>query len=179
MRPNTTRSTPSLSRCSCRPSFTSRATSSMIRNARASYTWGCWPGAPPLHRSRRPGRSARLPTRHTPDATGRPERAATGRVRAVSDVAGRLPSMTYLTVKEIATRLAVNNTKVLRWINDGELRAIDVSSKPGTGRPRWRVSPEWLKAFEDGRSNRPPTPKPHKRRAGRSYITRKPIKEYV
>lgn len=83
--------------------------------------------------------------------------------------------MTYLTPPMIAKRLAVNIAKVLRWIATGELRAIDVSHHPDTGNPRWRISPDWLAAFEEERSNNraaPSTQTPRQvRRAGRRYFS--------
>lgn len=58
---------------------------------------------------------------------------------------------TKLSPPEVATRFGVNSDKVLAWIRSGELRAIDVSSQPGIGRPRYRVDLCDLAAFESGR----------------------------
>lgn len=53
------------------------------------------------------------------------------------------------TVKEYAERMKVNQTKVLGWINSGELKATNVSN--GSDRPLWRIDPENAKAFEEAR----------------------------
>lgn len=63
----------------------------------------------------------------------------------------------YLTPPAIARRYAVKPAKVLAWIERGELEAINLADRPG-GRPRWRISPEALEAFERRRSSRPATP---------------------
>ena len=51
---------------------------------------------------------------------------------------------TWLTPPEIAKELRCRTSKPLRWIEDGELPAVNVSS--GT-RPRYRVRREDLDAF--------------------------------
>jgi excisionase family DNA binding protein len=68
-----------------------------------------------------------------------------------------------LTPSEVAARWGVDNDKVLRLIHSGQLKAINTAKNPG-GRPRWRISPEWVELFERGRMNRPPQPKPRRRR---------------
>lgn len=60
----------------------------------------------------------------------------------------------YHTPPAIAKRYGVDPHKVAHWIRVGELSAIDVSTTPG-GRPRYRVSPEALAAFEAKRSAGP------------------------
>ena len=56
----------------------------------------------------------------------------------------------YLTPPEIAKRYGCKPEKVIGWIKRGELRAIN----SGDGiRPRWKVRPEDLEAFEAARSN--------------------------
>jgi transposase len=75
---------------------------------------------------------------------------------------------------EIAERYAVKPSKVLGWIRAGELEAIDVSTRPGVGRPRFRITAAALVAFEERRRVRPPAPRSPRRRKGRtpkSYIT--------
>ena len=84
----------------------------------------------------------------------------------------------YLTTSRIAEKLGVNPSKVLGFINSGELRAIDVSHNKGVGRPRWRITPEALSEFELSRSSQPavkPAPattsiSTPRRRAGRQYV---------
>jgi len=67
-----------------------------------------------------------------------------------------------LTPPQVARRLAVKPGKVLGWIKSGELKAINVAQRP-SGRPRWRIDPADLAAFEARRSAGP-TPKPVRRR---------------
>jgi len=59
------------------------------------------------------------------------------------------------TPPEIARRLRVSPEKVLGWIRSGELRAINVAARP-TGRPRFRIEPADLSAFEERRSGHAP-----------------------
>jgi len=65
--------------------------------------------------------------------------------------------MTY-SVKQICERYSVGEHTVLGWIRRGELRAIDVSRTPG-GKPRWRITPEALEAFELSRTAEPTPPR--------------------
>ena len=65
-----------------------------------------------------------------------------------------MPSTSYLTPPAIAKRYGVKPAKVLAWIRNGELVAINMAERSG-GRPRWHVSPEALEAFELRRSSRP------------------------
>jgi len=60
----------------------------------------------------------------------------------------------YLTPPAVAERFAVDAHKVLDWIKRGELRAIDVATTTA-GRPRYRISPADLAAFEASRSATP------------------------
>ena len=69
------------------------------------------------------------------------------------------------TPPEVAKRLRVSADKVRAWIAAGQLRAIDVSARPGIGKPRWRIHPTDLIAFENSRTARPPAkPKPRRRK---------------
>jgi excisionase family DNA binding protein len=56
--------------------------------------------------------------------------------------------------REYAQRLGVAENKVLTWIRSGELKALNVATK-ATGRPRWRLSEEAIREFEEGRTARP------------------------
>ncbi len=56
---------------------------------------------------------------------------------------------------QVAKRFGVDHIKVLRWINSGELHAINVATRP-TGQVRWRISAEALADFERRRANVPP-----------------------
>ncbi|MHB8951802.1 MAG: helix-turn-helix domain-containing protein [Pirellulaceae bacterium] len=69
----------------------------------------------------------------------------------------------YSTPPKIAALYTVKPAKVLKWIETGELVAINLAESPN-GRPRWRVSPEALADFERRRSSRPPIPRAKKRR---------------
>ena len=61
-------------------------------------------------------------------------------------------SSDYLTVRDIAEQLTVNEEKVRSWILTSELRAIDVRSK-GSIRPRWRIPLVAFQDFLEGRTN--------------------------
>lgn len=69
-----------------------------------------------------------------------------------------------LTPPEVGKRLGVNAEKVLGWIRSGELRAVDVSIRHGSGRPRWRISEADLEDFLRARSAAP-IPKKSRRRS--------------
>ena len=68
-----------------------------------------------------------------------------------------------LTPPEVAERYRVSADKVRDWIVSGQLRAIDISTKPGIGRPRWRIHATDLIAFENSRTVNPSV-KPTRRR---------------
>lgn len=74
-----------------------------------------------------------------------------------------------LTPPQVAKRLGVCPESVISWIRSGQLTAIDVSSRPGVGRPRFRISEADLQAFLASRAVAPPG---QRRRRAR-------IKEYV
>ncbi len=67
------------------------------------------------------------------------------------------------TVAQIAERFQVDQHKVLTWIRNGQLRAINVATSPTSLRPRWRVTADALIAFEAARSTSP-APKIARRR---------------
>ena len=80
--------------------------------------------------------------------------------------------MTAQTPKQVSPRFVVKVDVVLAWIAAGELIATNVA-RPGSQRPRCRITEEAIEDFERRRSSRPQQkPKPAARR-------RKPIKEYV
>ena len=62
-----------------------------------------------------------------------------------------------------ARRYGVAHEKILAWIKSGELRAINVATRP-TGRPRYLIDEADLLAFEAKRSN---SPTPAKKRRSR------------
>ncbi len=57
----------------------------------------------------------------------------------------------HITPAEYARSLGVNPSKVIGWIKAGDLRAINVAATTGT-RPKFRIKPEDLAAFEDRRA---------------------------
>jgi excisionase family DNA binding protein len=52
-----------------------------------------------------------------------------------------------LTPPQLAKLWGISADKVLAWIQAGELRAIDVSTRRG-GRPRWLIDVDDVAAFE-------------------------------
>jgi len=66
-----------------------------------------------------------------------------------------------LTVAEVAAKLRVSKDKIRRWIDAGELAAVNTSTNL-CGRPRWVISPNSLAAFEQRRRGGP-APKPQRR----------------
>ena len=62
-----------------------------------------------------------------------------------------------LTPPEVARLFRVDVHKVLTWIRNGELRAVNVAARLG-GRPRYRIDREDLAAFERRRQVQPPPP---------------------
>jgi excisionase family DNA binding protein len=68
-----------------------------------------------------------------------------------------------LTVKDLCDRFGVGEHTVLGWIRSGELKAINVGRRSGMKKPRWRITPESLEAFELLRTPTPP-PSPTRRR---------------
>lgn len=62
---------------------------------------------------------------------------------------------TWVSPPELAKQLGVSAETVLHWIRNGELRAANLA-KRNNGRPRWRISPEWLNEFLARRVSSPP-----------------------
>lgn len=77
-----------------------------------------------------------------------------------------MPSVTQqtLTPPELARRWRVKPERVIGWIRSGELRAFDVSSKPGVGKPRFRISLDAILEFENRRSAAQDRPVTRRRR---------------
>ena len=69
-----------------------------------------------------------------------------------------------LTPPQVAEQYGVSPDKIRGWIVSGQLRAIDVSTRPGVGRPRWRIHPTDLIVFENSRAARPPAKTARRRR---------------
>lgn len=53
----------------------------------------------------------------------------------------------WMTPPQVGRQLRVKPERIVGWIRSGELAAVDVSSRPGVGRPRYRISPEALDEF--------------------------------
>lgn len=72
-------------------------------------------------------------------------------------------------VKDLCERFAIGEHTVLGWIKRGELRAIDVSRNRGR-RPKWRITPEALAAFEQLRTPTPSLPRTRRRNESANVI---------
>jgi excisionase family DNA binding protein len=72
--------------------------------------------------------------------------------------------MTNHSVQDVCDRYGVSEHTVLTWIWAGELRAFNVGRHFGSKKPRWRITEEALKAFEQIRTPTPPTPRAPGRR---------------
>lgn len=66
---------------------------------------------------------------------------------------------TKLTPPEIAAAYGCKTDKVLAWIRSGELRAVNIAQAANGERPRYRIDPADLEAFESRRATAP-QPKP-------------------
>lgn len=69
----------------------------------------------------------------------------------------------WLTPPAIAEQLGVDVHEVLRWVRSGALSAVDLR-RPGSSRPRYRVSPHALNDYLAGRRVQPPTPRARRHR---------------
>lgn len=74
------------------------------------------------------------------------------------------------TPPQLARRYGVHPLKVLGWIRNGELRAINVAANR-SGRPRWRITPAAIEDFEAGRAAVPLPPPRRQPRRQRLEIT--------
>lgn len=74
-------------------------------------------------------------------------------------------STTWTNPPQYARELGVSVCKVLRWIDTGELKAVNMAVDR-KGRPRWKIRREDIADFERKRANTPATDeKPKRRRA--------------
>jgi hypothetical protein len=81
-----------------------------------------------------------------------------------------------LSPQDVAQRLAIKPEKVIAWIRSGDLRALNTAATTGPGRrPRYKISPADLAAFETARQTSPPAA-PHRSEppAGRRRANRRP-----
>lgn len=72
-----------------------------------------------------------------------------------------VPTTAWKNPPEIAQELGIDVGKVLRWIRDGQLKAVNVAASL-KGRPRWRISTAELDAFL--RAREAPAPAARRRR---------------
>lgn len=85
-------------------------------------------------------------------------------VHAAEDARGEPSSVRAWTVTQVAERYGCKPHLVLKLIAAGELVAIDLRL-PGARRPRWKILPEALAAFEQRRAAKPQEPvQPRRRR---------------
>lgn len=77
-----------------------------------------------------------------------------------------------ITPPQLACQYGVSREKIIAWIESGELRAINLSTRP-SDQPRWAIDLDDLAEFERRRQAVPPTPKPQrqKRRTGQKYFS--------
>ena len=74
----------------------------------------------------------------------------------------------YMTPPEVADRYGVDPAKVIGWIRKGALRAVNVGD--GARRPRYRIAPADLAAFEASRTVTPPVPRVRRRRVDPNIV---------
>lgn len=58
------------------------------------------------------------------------------------------------TPPQLALDLGVGPDKVAHWIGSGELRAVNIATRPD-GKPRWLIFQDDVEAFLRGRAARP------------------------
>jgi hypothetical protein len=73
-----------------------------------------------------------------------------------------IPTVPSRTPREFGRDYRIGIQKVLRFIANGELRAVNVAPS-GSVKPQWIITPEAASEFERRRSS-VPTPKPAKQR---------------
>lgn len=78
-----------------------------------------------------------------------------------------MPSAFYSTA-EFAELFGMTTDRVVDLIRIGELRAVNISTRPG-GRPTWRISQQERERFELARQS-VPTAKPSRRQKRPSYL---------
>ena len=82
------------------------------------------------------------------------------------------PEVSYLTPPELAKVWRVSPEKVIAMIRRGELAAVNLASN-GTTRPRFRISPEAIAAFEHGHQAMPrPALPPRRQRTTEANLKR-------
>jgi excisionase family DNA binding protein len=69
----------------------------------------------------------------------------------------------FLTPPAVAEMLGISAEKVLTWVRNGDLRAVNVATRLG-GRPLWRIRRTDLEAFLAARENPPRVERSPRRR---------------
>jgi hypothetical protein len=77
--------------------------------------------------------------------------------------------MTF-SVKDLCEHFVVGEHTVLGWISRGEILAINVGRRPGSKKPRWRITEKALADFEAARTATPPQPRAQRRRKDPAII---------
>src|SRR5262249_51267040 len=72
-----------------------------------------------------------------------------GRAMPVSEIRTKIK----FTPPELGELWGVSADKILGWIRDGSLRAVNIAARLG-GRPRWMIDAADVASFEAARSNR-------------------------
>jgi len=75
------------------------------------------------------------------------------------------PTLRALSPQQVAARYGIAAIKVRRWIETGELGAVNVATRLGGKKPRWRVPAEALAEFERRRSSSATATRPPARRS--------------
>jgi hypothetical protein len=70
---------------------------------------------------------------------------------------------------ELARRYGIEPAKVIAWIRQGELRAVNIATRP-TGRPRYVIDEADVLVFEERRAAKPAAKAPRRRRLERSDV---------
>ena len=74
------------------------------------------------------------------------------------------------TPPQAARRWKCKPAKVIGFIRSGELRAFDISTTPGVGRPKYLITMEAILEFEQRRQPKPPPTKRKRRRPSTDVI---------
>ncbi|QDU82630.1 Helix-turn-helix domain protein [Polystyrenella longa] len=76
----------------------------------------------------------------------------------------------FITPPQLARLWGVKPEKIIRWIRSGELKAMDFSSNPQSGRPRFRIRMSDAEEFEMNRTvSTGPLGRPPLRRTDEAY----------
>ncbi len=79
--------------------------------------------------------------------------------------------MRHYSTAEISEQLGVSADKILDWIHDGSLPAVNLARRTG-GKSRWRIAHDDLEAFLLRRRSQPPAPAPKRKRRTPETVTR-------